>query len=88
MINPAYELAGHGPVPSDRLAYCLGLGVGNDDAGLFFDRRAPFGVITGDGGAVAQQPEQRIGNGWLTGAVTADEPAHHRQVFREPPPPG
>ena len=83
MIKPACELAGQGPVPSDRFAYCLGLGVGegevgrlgdlslgvgDDDVGLFFDRRAALGVITGHGGAVAQQPEQRMGNGGLAGS--------------------
>jgi len=69
-------------VPGDHLAYRLGLGVGegevdrlgdlslgvgDDDAGLFLDRRAPLGVVTGHGGAVAQQPEQRMADGRLAG---------------------
>jgi hypothetical protein len=59
----------------------LSFGVGDDDACLFFDRREPFRIVTSSGGAVAQQPEQRIGNGGLAGAVAADEPAHHREVI-------
>src|SRR5215467_4158571 len=63
----------------------LAVGVGDDDACLFFDRRGPLRVATGDGGAVAQQPQQRIGDGGLAGAVAADEPAHHGEVVGEPP---
>src|SRR6516165_4264229 len=97
---PTGGRARRGPVPGDRLAYRLGLGVGegeverlgdlslgvgDHDAGLFFDRRAPLRVVTGHSGAVAQQPEQRVGDGWLARAVAADEPAHRGQVFAEPP---
>ena len=60
-------------------------GVGDDDPGLLFDGRVPLGVVSGHGGAVAEQPEQRVGDGRLAGAVAADEPAHHRQVVAEPP---
>ena len=71
---------GHGSVPGDHLAYCLGLGVregeverlgdlafgvGDDDAGLFFDCRVPLRVVTSHGGAVAQQPEECVGDRWL-----------------------
>jgi len=31
----------------------LALGVGDDDARLFFDRRGPLWIATGDSGAVA-----------------------------------
>ena len=64
----------------------LTLGVGDDDACLFFDRRVPLGIVGDHVGAVAQQSKQRMGDGWLAGAVTTDEPTHHREVFRKPPP--
>jgi hypothetical protein len=64
----------------------LPLGVGDDDACLFLDRRGSLAIAAGYGGAAAQQPEQRTGDGWLAGAVAADRPAHHGQVVRESPP--
>ena len=59
--------------------------VGDDDVCLVLDRRAEFRVVAGDVGAGAEQPEQRVGHGWLAGAVAADEAAHHREVFGETP---
>ena len=51
-------------------------GVGDDEVCLFVDRRVPLGIVTGHGGAAAQQPEQRLGDGGLASAVAADQPAH------------
>ena len=64
----------------------LSSGVHEDDVGLFFDCGAPLTIVADHGGAVVQQPEQRMGEGWLAGAVAADEPTHHREVFGETPP--
>ena len=61
------------------------LGVGHDDLRLLFDGGVPVGVVSGHGGAVAEQAEQRVGDRRLAGAVAADEPAHHREVVAEPP---
>jgi hypothetical protein len=90
-----------GPVPEHCLAQRFGFGVrgdevgglrdfpfgvGDDDVCLVLDRRAEFGVVAGHVGAGFEQPEQRVGHGWLVGAVTADEAAHHGEVFGESPP--
>ena len=60
-------------------------GVRYDDPCLLFDRRTPPGIGCGHGGAAAEQPEQRVGDGSPAGSVAADEPAHHREAFPEPP---
>jgi hypothetical protein len=47
---------------------------------------ASFDVsLANDGGAVAQQPEHRLGDGRFAGTVPADQPAGHGEVLREPP---
>ena len=50
------------------------VGVGDHDPGLLLDGGAPLGVVSGDGGAGAEQPEQRVGEGRLAGPVAADQP--------------
>jgi len=72
-----------GPGLGHRLEHRLGLGVrevevrglgnfpfgvGDDDPGLLADGRAMLGVVCGDGGAVAEQAQQRVRDGWLAGA--------------------
>jgi hypothetical protein len=54
------------------------VGVGDDDPNLLSDGRAVPWVVSGYGGAVAEQPQQGVGDGRLAGSVAADEAAHHR----------
>jgi hypothetical protein len=53
-------------------------GVGDDEPNLLSDGRAVPEVVSDHGGAVAEQPQQRVGDGRLAGSVAADEAAHHR----------
>ncbi len=44
-------------------------GVRDDDPGLLPDRREQLGIVSGHGGAVTEQAEQRVRDGRLPGPV-------------------